>query len=325
MGSAVAISDDGKIVAVGARSSSSSSSFGKSKSGLVKVYQYSESLDSWLQMGNTIEGSEELERLGFSVAISGDGLRVACGSPKGSGGLGRVGIYDFNDRKGWVLVGDVITGQKKKDMAGFSVSMSSDGSVVAVGAISASLNGIERCGSVTMYNLDASAEKWVTSGQMLTGIVANAQFGYSIKLSGDGQRVVIGSNGVGTTGLSNVGSCEIFQLNSKTFRWKQIGAVFGDDKNEEAGSHVSMSANGLWVACSKTTMASGRPEGAVVVLNEQGGDWNVVETITPFFEDSTSFGSSTHFSQDGEDIIIGAPLFNSTSGYVELLRRDKQR
>jgi hypothetical protein len=321
MGSAVAISDDGKRVAVGARSSSVS---GKTKNGLVKVYQYSESLDSWLQVGKTIEGSEDLERLGFAVAISGDGLRVACGSPKGSGGLGSASIYDFNNRKGWELVGQVITGQKKKDMTGFSVSLSSDGRLVAVGAISASLNGMERCGSVKMYNLDSTAKKWVNSGQVLTGITANAQFGYSIKLSGDGQRVVIGSNGYSTNGLSNVGSCEIFQLNSKTFRWKQIGAVFGDDENEEAGSHVSMSANGLWIACSKTTMASGSPQGAVVVLTEQAGDWEVIETITPYFEDSTSFGTSTHLSQDAEDILIGAPLFNNASGYVELLSRDKQ-
>ena len=318
-GSSVSISDDGKQVAVGARSSSVS---GKSKNGLIKVYKYSESLDSWIQVGDTIEGSEDLERMGFAVDMSGNGLRVACGSPKGNGGRGSVSIYEYHKRRGWELVGDAIVGEKKKDMAGFSVSLSSDGSVVAIGAISASIEGLKRCGGVTVYSFDNGA--WVKLGQGLAGLMDNAQFGYSLALSGDGKRLVVGSNGYSTAEFSNVGSCEVFELNVQTSKWKQIGEVIGDDNNEGAGYHVSMSENGLWVSCSKTDFASGSPEGVVQVLGEDiSNEWRVKDLMAPYFENSTSFGTSTYLSQGGEHILIGAPLFNNSMGYVEVLSREE--
>lgn len=311
-GSAVAVSNDGTRVVVGARSSSLS---GKRKNGVVKVYQYSKSLVSWLQVGDAIEGLEDLERFGFDVDISSDGLRIACASPKGNGGRGSVSIYDFNPRVGWNLVGEVLVGRKVKDMAGFSVSLSSDGSVVAVGAISASLNGLERSGSVTVYTLDSN-QTWVRSGQVLTGIMDNAQFGYSLALSGNGKRLIVGSNGYSTSDQSNVGSCEVFEYNQ---RWTQIFAVFGDEDNEEAGYQVSISSDGKWVACSK----KGVIISTVVVANEGKTEWTVTEVIEPYFRNSTSYGSSTAISMNGEDIIVGAPLFNTSTGFVELLFRTK--
>ena len=314
-GSAVSISDDGKYVAVGARSSSVS---GKNKNGAVKIYQYSPSLDSWLQMGSTIEGSEDFERLGFDVDVSGDGLRVACGSPKGSNGFGSTRVYDFNRRKGWQLVGDTMVGQNMKDMAGFSVSLSSDGSVVAVGALSASLEGLKRCGSVTIYDFDPAVKKWIKYGQVIAGLIDNAQFGYSIALSGNGKRVAIGSKGYSTAEHTKLGSCEVFEFDSQTSRWEQIGAVFGYDSNEEAGYHISMSENGKWIACSRTVFSSGIPKGSVLVSREESNkEWKVLDSIN--FESSTSYGTSSFLSQDGEYIIIGAPAFNSSTGFVELL------
>jgi hypothetical protein len=307
-GSAVSISNDGKRVAVGSRSSSSS---GKEKNGSVKVYQYSESLNSWLQVGNTIEGVEELERLGFDVDISGDGLRVVCGSPKGSGGLGSATVYDF-DRVGWQQVGGVLVGEELEDKAGFSVSLSSDGSAVAVGAISASLNGLEGCGSVTVYNF--SNDTWVKSGQVLAGIIDGSQFGYSLALSGDGKRIVVGSNGYSTADQSNIGSCEVFELDNQTSRWAPIGVFMGNENNAEAGYHVSMSDDGTWIACSQT----GRSNGAVVIYREEINEWIMFDTILPYFENSTSFGASTFLSRDGNELVVGAPLFNSSTGFVEL-------
>ena len=118
---------------------------------------------------------------------------------------------------------------------------------------------------------------------------------------------------------SNEGSCEIFELDSATTRWARIGAVYGEAENEEAGYHVSMAENGEWIACSKTT--SGNSEGAVVVAREVEDEWKVFDTLTTY-ENSPSFGSSTSISQDGDDVVVGAPLFNSTTGYIELFNRE---
>jgi hypothetical protein len=314
-GSAVSISHDGQRVVVGARSSSST---GKDKNGEVFVYDFSESSSSWRQIGSSIQGLENLERFGYAVDISGDGLRVAVGSPKGNGGTGSASVYEFTGGD-WKLVGDILVGEADRDKAGFAVSMSTDGQIVAVGSFSASLNGLTECGSVIVYSFDDSNTTWVTLGQVLTGTSESAQFGYSLALSGDGKRIVVGSNGYSLSEGSNEGSCEMFELDIETTRWTPIGEVYGESVNEEAGYHVSMAENGKWIACSKTS-TSGNPEGAVIVAQEVEGEWQVYDTLTTY-ENSPSFGSSTSISQDGEDVIVGAPLFNSTTGYVELFNR----
>ncbi|KAL3793759.1 hypothetical protein HJC23_013321 [Cyclotella cryptica] len=316
-GSAVSISNDGKRVVVGARSRSVS---GKDKNGEVKVYEYSESLGSWSQIGNAIVGLEDLDRLGYAVDISGDGGRMACGSPKGNGGTGSASVYEYNGED-WELVGEILVGQQVNDRAGFAVSLSSDGTVIAVGAFSASLNGLTECGSVTVYTYNLSDSKWVNNGQVLNGMSDNAQFGYSVALSGDGKRIAVGSNGYSSSSESIAGSCQIFELNKKTAKWTQLGDVYGEAKNEGAGYHVSISENGKWVACSKTTSSSGTPEGHVLMSREVDSEWQVFDTIAPVYGNSTSFGSSSSISKDGSRLIVGSPMYNNSNGYVELFYR----
>jgi hypothetical protein len=312
-GTSVSISNDGKRVVVGARSRSVSD---KDKNGEVKVYQYSESLDSWSQIGNAIEGLQDLDRLGYAVDISGDGLRVACGSPKGNGGTGSASVYEFNGVD-WELVGGILVGEQVHDRAGFAVSLSRDGAVIAVGAFSASLNGLTECGSVTVYSFDSSNSTWVNNGQVLNGIMDNAQFGYSVALSGDGQRVVVGSNGYSSSSKSIEGSCEIFELNKVTAIWKQIGKFYGETEHKGAGYQVSISENGQWITCSKTMSSSGSSEGIVLISRDVDSEWQVVDTIMPVYGNSTSFGSSTSISEDGNDVVVGSPMYNNSNGYVE--------
>ncbi|KAL7486312.1 hypothetical protein ACHAW6_011912 [Cyclotella cf. meneghiniana] len=316
-GSSVSISNDGKRVVVGARSRSVS---GKDKNGEVKVYQYFESLDSWSQIGNAIEGLQDLDRLGYAVDISGDGLRVACGSPKGNGGTGSASVYEFNGAD-WELVGGILVGELVRDRAGFAVSLSKDGAVIAVGAFSASLNGLTECGSVTVYSFDSSNSTWVNNGQVLNGIADNAQFGYSVALSSDGQRIVVGSNGYSSSSESIEGSCEIFELNKVTEIWTQIGKFYGEAENKGAGYQVSISEDGQWIACSKTMSRSGSPEGVVLISREVDSEWQVYDTIAPVYGNSTSFGSSTSISKGGNYIAVGSPMYNNSNGYVGLFSR----
>lgn len=305
-GSAIGIANDGQRVAVAARSSSS---LGKQKNGQVKVFEYSEASNSWNQLGSTIEGLEERDRLGFSISLSGGGQRVAIGAPRGNGGTGSASIYEFNGLD-WVQIG-AVNGDEIGDRAGFSVSLSNDGNALAVGAILSS----DSRGSVAIYKLDNSLEfALVNQGQTLLGQNNGDQFGYSVSLSGDGQRIVIGSNGF----EAKSGKCEVYEYQEQS--WIPTGALIGNG-NEEAGSHVSISKNGQVFSCTKGTDINGLMVGTVVVMEDNGLEWSIIDTITSSLESSASFGASTSISQDGNLVLAGDPSYDSSSGFFEVFTR----
>ena len=73
---------------------------------------------------------------GTSVSLSSDGTRVAIGAPDNDGGgsnSGHVRIYDWNGTA-WAQAGSDIDGEAAGDLFGTSVSLSSDGTRVAIGA-----------------------------------------------------------------------------------------------------------------------------------------------------------------------------------------------
>ena len=81
---------------------------------------------------------EESEAAGYSVSISASGNTVAVGSPEyyNTGNyrdIGRVRLFDWTGTS-WVQRGKHIEGIDQYDEAGFGISLSGDGNIVAVGA-----------------------------------------------------------------------------------------------------------------------------------------------------------------------------------------------
>jgi len=315
-GASVSISNDGRRVAIGARSSSTLRD--KQKNGEVAVFEYSELLSTWVQLGSSIEGTENKERLGFSVSFSGDGNRLAIGSPKGNGDTGSASIHEY-DGLDWLLFDDIIVSDGVGDRTGFSVSLSSDGNYLAVGSMRSSKSDLTNNGSASVYKLEGStgnSPSYINRGQSLVGTSDGQQLGYSIALSGDGQRLVVGSNGFRTANMKGTGLCEVYELQDQI--WTKIVALIGNEENEKAGSHVFISEDGNVVTCSRNTFISDATIGAVSVLEENGTGWNILDTIISSFGNSTSFGSSVSLSRDGSMIITGAPSYKSTVGFFEL-------
>ena len=90
-----------------------------------------------MQVGADIDGEAASDLSGWSVSLSSDGSRVAIGATLNDDGpgstSGHVRIYDYNG-SAWVQVGADIDGEATGDQSGQSVSLSSDGSRVAIGA-----------------------------------------------------------------------------------------------------------------------------------------------------------------------------------------------
>ena len=92
-------------------------------------------------------------------------------------------------RADWVQLGSGIEGEPE-DYLGTSVSLSSDGTTIAIGAIK---NSRGRSGLVRIYSYQVSSSTWNQVGSDIGGESGNDQFGYSVSLSADGSTVAIGA------------------------------------------------------------------------------------------------------------------------------------
>ncbi len=141
------LSSDGSIVAVGAHGNDENGS----GAGHVRIYQ--NNAGTWTQIGDDIDGEEEEDQSGHFVSLSSDGSVIAVGAHQNNGNgsdAGHVRIYQ-NNAGTWQQIGLDIDGEATGDHSGYSISLNSDGSIVAVGAYWN--DGSGNCaGHVKVYN-----------------------------------------------------------------------------------------------------------------------------------------------------------------------------
>jgi hypothetical protein len=79
-GWSVSLSDDGKTLAVGARTNDG---YNGARSGHVRVYRRTDadSESGWMQLGDNIDGEAAYDMSGYSVSLSANGNTVAVSSP----------------------------------------------------------------------------------------------------------------------------------------------------------------------------------------------------------------------------------------------------
>ena len=175
-------------------------------------------MSSWNQLGNTIIGESAGDRAGSSVSLSSDGTVVAIGATKAGGNgnnSGHTRLYQWNGTA-WVQLGNDIDGEYPLDYSGGSVSLSSDGTLVAIGAYLNDGNG-NSSGHTRLYQWNGTA--WVQLGNDINGEAPFDNSGNSVSLSSDGTVVAIGAylndggrdnSDVGIGG-SNFGHTRVYQ------------------------------------------------------------------------------------------------------------------
>lgn len=194
-GQSVSLSADGNRMAVGAPFNSGNGF----RSGHVRIYEYSPPL--WVQLGADIDGEASSDESGNSVSLSADGNRVAIGAHFNNGGnirSGHVRIYNWNGTN-WTQLGADLNGEAAEDESGFSVSLSADGSRVAIGAPYNDGTG-PNAGQVRTYLWNGSV--WIRLSADIDGEAANDSSGYAVSLSADGNRVAIGAKDNAGNGTS---------------------------------------------------------------------------------------------------------------------------
>ena len=146
-GYSIALSEDGSIVAAGAVANHGVNG---PQSGHVRVFTYDGGVDRWTQLGQDIDGVAEDDLMGFSVALSGNGLVLAAGAAyndaSGRVNTGHVRVFAFNSVLSlWEQVGEVMEGDESFAGFGFSVGISFDGDLVCAGSPAAT--GVNGAGS----------------------------------------------------------------------------------------------------------------------------------------------------------------------------------
>ena len=340
-GSSVAMTADGKRIAVGAMNHNSND-------GEVRVY---DNIDGqWTQVGSSIPGASN-ERFGQSISISSDGMRVAVGAAWGTETIkvyeysgstwnkifeasgvsgdqfGRVisissdgkrvasGASSDTSNTGYARVYDIdsgtllvqLTGVSTNEYFGSSVSLNSDGTRLVVGADQYQ-NGN---GYVNIYT--ESGGSWSLLGSQISGKASGDRFGYASSISSNGNRVAVGAY----LNSTSRGYVRIYEYSGGT--WNQIGSdLEGDSSHDIFGFSVSLSSNGKRVIVGGP-MAASNDRGVVKVYEETGGTWNQVFSTIEGGEYNGSgdmMGRSVSMSSDGNVIVAGSGLARSQSGKV---------
>ena len=308
-GYSVALNGNGTIVAIGAISNNGNGD----NSGHARIYQYNGSANTWEKIGNDIDGEAEGDMLGYSVSLNSDGTIVAIGSRNnddGGNGSGHVRIYQYSN-SAWNQLGDDIDGEADADNSGFSVSLDSSGTIVAIGAILNDDNG-ESSGHVRIYQYNGSANTWEKIGEDIDGEDAGDLSGYSVSLNGNGTIVAIGAMQNDGNG-GNSGHTRIYSYNGTI--WSKIGEdIDGEAINDRSGFSVSLNNDGTIVAIgSQLNDGNGESSGHARIYHYNGNTWSQIGPDLDGEFAGDQFGISVSLNSAGTIVAIGA-LHNDVNG-----------
>lgn len=330
-GKSVAISDDGSCIAVARPGDSNSNYAAGRRRG--KICIFNKDGATWteqVELGiTTAQESDSVydSYLGTSLALSGDGTTVvAC--PELSGEISHKGVgYIFRKIEGnWsyqqrVLATDGLAGDYMGGKPG-SAAISSDGSVVLLGADRADINGSSEVGAA--YVFTESAGVWSQQQKLLASDgYASDYFGTSVSISDDGNNIVITAVGKdvlpGGWGQSNTGGAYVFSRTAGV--WSEVQLIHPTTPRNDAnfGNACSISGDGRYIVVA--AYIGSHPEqsdgstpyvgaaGQVYVFSQTDGVWSQLEELVrdPIVA-STRFGTSVSISNNGSDIVAGAYL-----------------
>jgi hypothetical protein len=309
-GYSVSMNSDGTIVAIGAIFNDGGDTY-NSKRGHVRVYEYSNS--SWSQLGDDIDGEFRDDYSGYSVSMSSDGTIVAIGASynDGNGGAsGHVRVYEYSNSS-WNPLGSDIDGEAASDYSGHSVSLNSDGTILAIGAPYNDAGGNSNAGHVRVYQYSNSS--WNPLGSDIDGDDISNHFGRSVSLNSDGTILAIGA-----PYFNNNSYTRVYERDTnEAIGWKQLGSdIAGDSSGDRSGWSVSLDGDG-------TTLAIGSPyhngnTGHVRVYQYSNSSWSPLGSDIDGEAASDYSGYSVSMSSDGTIVAIGAYGNGSDSGHVRL-------
>lgn len=316
-GFGVALSHDANILAVGA--TGWEGAVGTNRGG---VYVFDINGTGWTQRGSVLEASDaaDSDQFGDAVSLSADGSVLAVGAVTWENvGTNRGGVYIFDKNgTGWTQRGSVLEASDAadSDLFGYSVALSRDGLVLAVGAVNwEGATGTDR-GSVYIY--DKNGTGWTQRGSVLEAPDAADldSFGRGVALNYDGSVLVVGANNWEGAAGSNRGGVYVFDKNGTG--WTQRGSVIEASDaadNDNFGTNVAIDSNGFTIAVGAFNWegAAGTDRGGVYLYHKNGTGWTQSGSVLEASDaaDTDNFGTSVALGNGGIVLAVGAALWES--------------
>lgn len=294
LGSAVAISADGRTVVMGAQANSND------EVPYVAIFNRS-AAGQWSQRGQTIFAAGGNTKLGCSVAINAEGNRIIIAQ---CGGDAFAQVYELTGGE-WTPRGDRLVESPRDDR---SVAMSADGNRVAVGW---RLGGTFLGGEAYVFQDNNGNYEQV--GATLPSIGDNDDFGQDVDLSDDGKRLAIGIPG------AESGRGVALLMEEINGQWVRVGQpVLGPSGNNRLGSAVALSGNGNVIAFG-VPRADG-DNGSVGAIERAGA----VDALIANFpgEEDEALAAAIALNRDGSIIAFGAPEAEFNVGRVAVYELD---
>ena len=303
---------------------------------------------SWVQVGEDIDGENENDNSGYSVSMNSTGSRIIISAHNANSvdengnsidNTGHVRVFDLSGsgtNASWVQVGEDIDGVNSYDHFGSSVEMSNKGNRIAIGwiygdGLDDSGNSVNYGGQVRVYDLSENGtnSSWIQVGGNIYGHLSQINFGHSLAMSSDGNRIIIGSPLDGpmdenfeTPGYP--GRVEIFDLSGSGLNasWVQVGEdIIGENLRDRFGYSVGMSSDGNRIVIGaphndRNNTSTSDNAGHVRVYEWNGSAWIKVGDDIDGENANDSSGYSVDISSDGNRIVFGADNADGSGNFL---------
>jgi len=211
-----------------------------------------------------------------------------------------------------------MSGAASADRAGYAVALSGDGSYALVGVpYDDTAAGGTDTGTARVF-----LRTGTTWAEQATLSPADAErgdvFGYSVALSADGSRALVGANWDSTAaGGTRAGSARVF-VRAGTV-WTEEARLFaaGGATEDWFGSAVDLDAAGsrALVGAPYDDTAAGADAGSARVFVRTGTTWTEESTLLPpLGAESDIFGSAVSLSADGSRALVGSHWDDGAAG-----------
>jgi hypothetical protein len=363
----MALSADGSTLAIGANREASAATgvdgdgADNTNADSGAVYVFSRSGNSWEQQAYVKASNPGSgDAFGTALALSADGNTLAVGAPfEASSATGIDGdqsddsmpaagaVYVFVRRETSFVQQAYVKASNsyEEDYFGYSVALSADGSILAVGAegedgsstgVGQSDNNGGASESGAVYVFSRAADSWTEQSYIKSSnSEAWDHFGGAVSLSGDGSVLAVGAywedsaatapdGDQADNSADASGAAYLFSFDGSS--WQQA-AYLKHAQNDGSGSDsfgisVSLSADGTKLAVGAAGEASSTPgidnsaadnstpyAGAAFVFSYDGTNWQqdaYIKASNPSTEDE--FGRVVQLSGDGKSLVVGAAL-----------------
>jgi hypothetical protein len=297
-GFTVALSGDGNTALVGGPTNNSNAG---------AAWVFTRSGRVWTEQAKLVgTGASADAKQGFSVALSGDGNTALVGGPTDNSEAGAAWVFT---RSGGVwsqqakLVG---TGASANAEQGLSVALSGDGNTAIVGGSQDSSNA----GATWVFA--RSGGIWAQQAKLIgTDAIGNAEQGFSVALSGDGNTAIVG----GPADNSNTGAAWVFIRSGGL--WSEQAKLLGfiATVGAQEGHSVALSGDGNTALVGGPMDTSSNNGGAAWVFTRFGGLWSQqAKLIGGNAMGNAEQGWSVALSIDGNTAIVGGPFDSNLVG-----------